>query len=74
MSENTRPISADDLVGILIHRSNQLASNLSVHGVNANWNGITQHLISMYQDLERVKSLVEPQNGGELADDPAQPN
>ena len=72
--ENTRIFTADDLVGILIHRCNTLAANLSVNGVNANWEAVTQHVIGMYQDIERVKSMMQPPASADQSDAPAQPN
>jgi len=71
---NTRIFTADDLVGILIHRCNTLAANLSVNGANANWEAVTNHVIGMYQDALRVAAMTQPQHGGELTNDTAQPN
>lgn len=54
-----RPLTADDLVGILIHRANQMGSHLSVHGINTNWDGMIVHLGNMYHDCVRAKEIME---------------
>ncbi len=72
-----RQLTADDLVGILIHRVNQMGSHLGVHGVNADWNAMIQHLGGMYQDVVRAKDIMEGATmmpAGETANGAAHPN
>lgn len=78
MSNEARPLTADDLVGILIHRANQMGSHLGVHGVNAQWDAMIAHLGSMYADVVRAKELMQgppAMSSHEQAANPsAQPN
>ena len=67
MDGTDRQLTADDIVGILIHRANQMASYLSVHGTQTDWAAMIQHLGGMYQDVVRAKEIMEgvlaPSNG-----------
>ena len=50
-------LSADDLVGILIHNANQAASHLSVHGTNVKWAEFRGHLARMDDLAARAQSM-----------------
>ena len=67
MDGTDRQLTADDIVGILIHRANQMASHLSVNGTQTDWAAMIQHLGGMYQDVVRAKEIMEgisaPSNG-----------
>lgn len=52
-------ISADDVVGILIHNANQVASVLGVHGINTDWAQLSAHLERMQQLTALAASQVE---------------
>lgn len=70
--QNLRPLSADDLVGIIIHNTNQLASYLSVHGTLANFDDVAAKMIGMYADVERIKAMLAAQSA--LDDDAIRAN
>lgn len=64
-------ISADDLVGILIHNGNQLVAALSQRGVMADFRAIQSHLTRMYELAERCHqsqmAAVEARTGSNVA-------
>lgn len=58
MNEEQMTFSADDLVGILIHNSNQMASHMSVHSTGADWNMLLAHMQRMYVIAQRAQAML----------------
>jgi len=72
MTDNNMDITADDIVGILIHNANQAASHLAVNGVRTDWAAFHRHLTRMQDLTARVHSLVHStQNGAAPGDEDA---
>lgn len=68
-SDTTMHVSADDIVGILIHNANQAASHLAVHGVKTNWAAFHDHLTRMQDLAARAHALVHSDQGVSADDD-----
>jgi hypothetical protein len=68
----TRPLSIDDMVGILIHRTNQLSAYLGTHGVRADLQMVMSHLVSMYSDVEIAQRMMDELSGRTSDDEPQQ--
>lgn len=63
-------ISADDIVGILIHNANQAASVLGVHGIGTNWAELAQHLDRMQRLAAIAASQVDALRAAQSAEVP----
>lgn len=71
--QNQRPLTLDDMIGILIYRANQLAAYLGSHGVGADLNIAKSHLVSMYSDVELAQRMSDDLAARNRDSEPQQP-